>query len=169
VHIHSFPFVGRLIAAGQISEIDISADRVVEGGIDLSGVHMTLDDVKVNRSQSLKERRVRLESIRSGSVYAEIGADALSSALGVPVHVVDGAVEVDVLGHTVRAPMTVQGGTLSFQVAGRTLPALTLPTTRLLPCHPNATFHGDVIRLSCRFTQVPPRLVNLLNGVSPKV
>jgi hypothetical protein len=166
VSIKSFPFLGRLAVGGEVRQVEATASDVREGPIDIHALRLVLTDVRVDRGRMLEDQRLYLRSIGGGSAVAEITDDALSDALGIPVQVVDGKLEAEVLGHRVQAEMSMRNGVLGVKVAGRTLPALTLPTTGLFPCHPDAAFAGDRIRLSCSFSEVPARFLQLVNGVT---
>ena len=168
VHIHSFPFLGRLLVRGEVSQVRASAVDVQEGQVTLHHLELDIHDVVIDRSRMLTSQRLYLRGTGRGSASADLTADALSNALGTPVQVVDGAVEITVAGQRVRADVATDQGMLALKVAGLTLPSFTIPTGGLLPCHPKATFAGDRIPLACTVTAVPARLVNMVNGATAR-
>ena len=169
VHIHSFPFVGRLLASGQVSRVTASAAEVHDGPIAIHALQLDLHEVHLDRNKTMSNRRIFLKSIGKGSMSGELTADGLSAAFGLKVEVVDGAVEVTVAGHTLRTEVAMKNGVLTLSAAGITLPSVTLPISGLLPCHPSATLGDDRIRLACSFEKIPPRLIELVNGVAAHV
>jgi hypothetical protein len=166
VSISSFPFVPRVLFSGEVQRITAHAPQVHEGPLDVSALRLQLNDVRVDRNKTLRKQRVILKSVGRGSLSAELTAEGLSDAFGVSVHVVDGAVEVEIAGRTMRSEMSFTNGVLRLGVAGVSLPVLALPVTGLLPCHPNATLADDRIKLACSFNKVPARLIALVNGGS---
>jgi hypothetical protein len=166
VHIRSFPFVPRLLLGGHVQRVTATAADVQQGPVTIHNLQLDLHDVRIDRRQSVNQRRVFLESIGHGSMSGEVTADSLSQALGVHIELVDGAIQVDVAGHTVRANVAMNNGVLTLGVAGISLPSVSVPIGGLLPCRPSATQDGDRIKVSCAFTTIPERLIQLVNGAT---
>jgi hypothetical protein len=166
VHIRSFPFIPRLLVAGQVQQVTATASAVKEGPITIQNLQLDLHDVRIDRRQTLNDRRLFLKSIGHGSMSGEVTSEALSQALGFPVQVVDGGIEATVAGHTFRAEVSMKNGVLTLGAAGITLPSLTVPIGGLLPCRPSATQDGDLVKVSCAFTAIPSQLIQLINGAT---
>src|SRR5262249_21776761 len=127
IKIKSFPFIPRLLLMGHVQQITASTDRISEGPVPIDNVQLALHDVRLDRKQTVRKRRVILESTGGGSMSGQLTAPALSSALGIKLRLVSGAVEVEVAGRTFRAQIAVRNGVLTLRAAGVTLPGLTIP------------------------------------------
>ncbi|MGH9157540.1 MAG: LmeA family phospholipid-binding protein [Acidimicrobiales bacterium] len=157
--IGSFPFLARLLLAGEVPEVSVRAEHVTAGPLTLDAVVLDLDGVSLDRS-ALYGGEVRLRDIDGGTVTVEFDAVLLADALDVPVEISAGALRVAVAGQPVTARAMVDNGELVVSVAG--LPALRLvvPRTELSPCRAaEVTVVGDRLRLSCRIDSVPPGLL----------
>ncbi len=100
--IDSFPFLGRLLAAGSAGDVHIRMTNVPAQRITYSALEIDLSGVKVDRDL-LFQRQVEVTDIDTGTVAVELTAPALSRALGVPVEIGAGAVEVTMQGRKVPA------------------------------------------------------------------
>jgi len=167
VKISSFPFVGRLAASDEVPAVRAHAGSVVVGPLTLSSVDVSLHGVAVDRSQLFGHRQVVLTGIRSGTVTADLTAAALSSALGVTVKAVPGALSVNVLGQPVTLGVAVRDNTLLFRVAGLTVPTVAIPRTGLLPCVADIEVLAGRLRLSCTVHDVPPALLHRAARATP--
>lgn len=157
--IDSFPFLGRLLAAGSAGDVRIRMTNVPAQRIAYSALEIDLSGVKVDRDL-LFQRQVEVTDIDTGTVAVELTAPALSRALGVPVEVRAGTVEVTVRGQKVPARASVAGGD-ALQLTADPLPAQRIPIPRspLVPCVRRAEVRGDRVRVSCTFEEVPEPLV----------
>ena len=115
---------------------------------------MTLD-----RTRLFDDRKVVLESLGRGTATAEMTQDRLSEALGVPVTLEAGRVQVRVAGQQVTASASVSDNTLRLTVAGLSVPGLKIPKLPLLPCVADVVILPGRARLTCTVDQVPPELV----------
>ena len=171
--ISSFPFLGRLLFAEEVDHVDVHIadlhiDKVGPNGLTFDKVDVALSGVRVDRNQLVSDQRVRVTGIDSGAVTADLGQQALSSAIGHTVEVADGRVQVDVLGHKVGADVEVRDNRLALRVAGVDLPAFTIPGTALLPCIGNAEVLDGRIHFSCTIHQLPQGFLDLINGAASR-
>jgi DUF2993 family protein len=157
--ISSFPFVPRLLTSGDVARITVAAADVTVDRLTFARVSVDLDDVTLDRSRLFDERKVVLESLGRGTATAEVTQDRLSDALGVPVTLAAGRVQVRVAGQQVTASATVSDNTLRVTVAGLSVPGLKIPKLPLLPCVADLVILPGRVRLSCTVDQVPPELV----------
>jgi len=155
--VRSFPFLGRLLVSGAVSEVDAAVDGVTVDGLRFDSIAVDLHGVQVDRDQLLRDRRVVLENIQRGRVQARVTQDALTEALGVPVTLGQGTASVTIAGRRVGAGLAVRNGRLIVDVAGFSLPT-THVTAPLLSCPPDATVVPGEVLLSCEFTGVPQEL-----------
>ena len=154
--ISSWPFVGRLLALGELSRVAIRAEGVHAGPLRLASVEVVATGVVLDRT-ALLSGDVRLEGIRRGLVTMELDAASLTRTLRVPVTIGDGRLRVDVGGVAVAARIDLgRNGSLVLR-AGR-LPALTLPIVRtpLNPCAATrVAVEGASVLLSCELDELP--------------
>jgi hypothetical protein len=176
--VRSFPFIGRFIVFGTISEVEASVDGVDAGPVHFENITAKLHGIKIDRG-ALVHRKARLQNISSGTVSAEISDTELSRLIGQTIKFTPGKASLTIHGFTINAKIEVQNGALKFGglglpgglggglggglniPGGLSIPGLSLPIPRapLLPC---STQSADVIqgriRVSCTITQIPKEL-----------
>jgi len=157
VHVNSFPFLGRLAASGSVVKITAHIDRVAGTTLPFAFFTLEVDGVKVDRNTLIQDQKVKLQSIQRGVVRAEITEAALSSAVGEPVHLGDGTVQVDVHGATVTARIAVVNNRLV--ISGPVSIGVTIPKLPMLPCAVTATVHPGRLDVSCEVHDIPPALL----------
>jgi len=157
--IESFPFLGRLLASGGVSRIQVSAAEVTVQGVTFARVAVDLHDVRFSRSSLVSDRKVVIDSVGRSTAMAEVTQEQLSTVLGVPVTLEPGRVRVRVAGQLVTATATVKDNTLRLSVAGLSVPALTVPKLPLVPCVADAVILAGRVRLTCSVDQVPAELL----------
>ena len=156
--VDSFPFLGRLLVAGQVSRVRVRVEGVGIERIRLAAVVVDLRDVRLDRNRLLSERRAVLRSIGTGEAWAEISEEELTRLVGVPVRLEDGEASVTIEGRRISVKAGVRDNVLRLEVAGRAIPAISLPKIPLVPCVTDVTVDDGVVRLSCRITDVPVEL-----------
>jgi hypothetical protein len=155
--VRSFPFLGRLLASGQVPEVDAAVGDVTVQGLRFASIAVDLHGVRVDRDQLVRDRRVVLQKIDRGRVEARVTAEALTEALGVPVTLEQGRASVTIAGRTLGADLAVENGRLVVGVAGFSLPTIHV-TAPLLPCVANARIDPGLVLLTCDFTEIPAEL-----------
>ncbi|MHB8671159.1 MAG: LmeA family phospholipid-binding protein [Acidimicrobiales bacterium] len=159
-HLSSFPFVGRLLVSGNISEVRVQASGVrVLPTLVFASIAVDAHDVHVDRNALFADRRVVLTGVGRGTVSAEIDSDQLSAAVGNRVSLQDHRVVVSVRGQRVPADVALRNGSLVLSVGGLPVLALRIPKVPLLPCVADAEVTSSRIRLTCHFDRVPPEMV----------
>lgn len=164
VEIESFPFVGRLLASGTVTDLSVSVDDVRAERLRFATVAVDLDRVRISRSDLLSDRRVVLQDAGRGVARAEMTQEELSRLVDLPVTVERGRLRVRVAGQQVTATASVRGNVLRLAVAGAQLPSLTIPRLPLVPCLADVELLPGRVRLSCRLDRVPPDLVGRLQA-----
>ena len=109
--ISSFPFLGRLLVSGTISEVDVSLADVTVRGVTFASVGVELRAVHIDRDALVQDRRVALQSIGRGTAVVEISGDEVSRLLGVPIVLEEGRAGVRVGGALVTVAARVEGST----------------------------------------------------------
>jgi LmeA-like phospholipid-binding len=155
--IRSFPFVGKLFWDGHVDEVGAHIDRVAVGSVVFTNLDIDLRGVVFDGDAFVTSHRATLTKIRQGTVTASVTARALSAALGRPVHITAGGVNVAVLaGLLVRAGIALTPGRqLVLRVAGLPVVAVPLPSSNVFPCAPRLSVGEGAIVLRCAFTQIP--------------
>lgn len=164
VEITSFPFLGRLLASGTVTDLSVSVDDVQAERLRFAAVTVDLDRVRVSRSDLLSDRRVVLQDVGRGTARADMTQEELSRLIGLPVTVERGRARVRVGGRQVTAEASVRGNVLRLAVASVQVPDLTIPRLPLVPCLTDVELLPGRVRLSCRLEQVPPDLVGRIQA-----
>jgi hypothetical protein len=157
--ISSFPFLGRLLLSGEVSQIKVAAVGVTVESVTFARVAIDLDGVTLDRDRLLSERKFVLTDLRRGTAEAEVTQEELSEQLGVPVTLEAGQARVRVAGQTVTATASVSDNTLRLSVSGFSVPTLRIPQLPLVPCVADAVILPGRVRLTCSVDRVPPELV----------
>jgi hypothetical protein len=157
--IESFPFLVRLLSAGEVSRIQVAAAEVTVEGLTFARVALDLHGVTLDRDLLVSDQKVVLSDLDRGTATAEVTAEQLSERLGVDVTLEPGRARVRVAGQTVTATASVTDNTLRLSVSGLTVPALRIPRLPLLPCVADAEILAGRVRLTCSVDQMPAELV----------
>lgn len=168
--ISSFPFVGRVLASGRVSQVEVKiahtgssvAGRTV---VPLSGLDVVVHDVDLDTSQGIRARP-RIKSIGRGDAHATITEADLKGALPSLVPAVALTPILQVAGLlSGRGELTVtQRGDLSLHLPGFPAFGIPLPIGSILPCPPQVAINNGIVSVTCTFTDVPQVLVDVLNG-----
>lgn len=160
--ISSFPFVGRLLLSGSVQEAKVGVAPVVAGRVTFSSIHVDLHDVHVDRNLLIHNQKVRLTSLGSGTVTAEITDVEISRLAGVPISFAPGRATVRAAGVDVSAPLSATSGTLAIGGATGVPIRIRIPRAPLFPCDASSAQveQGKVV-VSCTINRVPPELVGV--------
>jgi hypothetical protein len=157
--ISSFPFLGRLLVAGKIAEVDASLRDVAVRGVTFASVGVELRAVQIDRDALVQDRKVVLQSIGQGTAVVEISGDELSRLLGFPLVLEEGRAGVRVGGSLVTVAARVEGSNLVVEAGGLSLPVVEIPPLPLISCLDEAEIVPGRLRLTCRVDRVPIELV----------
>ncbi len=168
VSLHSTPFLLRLVAAGSVAGVAVSAEQVPTGSLTLERVDVSANGVLVDRGALLFDQRLHVLSIASADITAVVTPAELSSLLGRPVEIAGGSVRVQLGGRWVTLTLTVeQGHLLALDAGGARLASVDLATTGLLPsCPLVVATEASRVTLSCHLEPVPESLLATLSDVS---
>jgi hypothetical protein len=160
--ISSFPFVGRLLVSGTVSEVVVTAQHSTVADVGLSDIRVRVEDVEMD-SGAARQGRAVVDAIGRGDVRADLREDQINSRLprGFQVHFQTGKAVVTGPVSVPAQLVATPEGAIQLRVANRSLFDLPFPKTDLLPCSPSATFVSGAVRLACTFSKVPPLLLNL--------
>lgn len=163
--IGAFPFVPRLALSTSVSHVGVHVENLDTTAITFAQVNIDLRNVKLDRSELLSKRKVKITSIDSGTISATVTSEGLSKALHIPVTIADGVVNVTLLGRTipVTPSMSATGKLTLTGPAGRSF-KLTIPKTDYVPCLGEITVLAGRIKLSCQIHEIPPALIEAAQG-----
>lgn len=139
--IQSFPFTARLLAAGQVSHLNLTFSPVLGHGLDLERIRFDVRDVRLERGRLLNSA-VRVTDV------ADVGVTASVERSAIPPWAQTRLDEVDVA-------VTADG--IRLAVADRSV-LLPMVSPMLVPCRPLARVVGSTLQLSCTVTDLPPFL-----------
>jgi hypothetical protein len=166
VKISSFPFVGRLAATGTVREIRAHVTNVVSGRFTFDTVDVAVSGVHLDRTALFKHQTIRVLDINHGTVTADMTEAAVDQvAGGLPIKLLDGAVQLAVKGVNVVGHVSVVGNQLVVNVSGAPL-TVAIPKLPLLPCAANAVVTTGHLTLTCALQGIPPALVGATGQVS---
>ena len=159
--ISSFPFVGKVLLSGEVSEVDLRMSRVVAEGVALASLDIDVHGVGIDRNKLLSSRKVEVTAISEGTVTVGLDAAGLSQLAHVPVEIAGGAVQVRVAGRMVSATPSIDAaGTLSLRLGALPAVRVRLPKSSLAPCAASSSrVTGGRIEVSCTIHDVPPALL----------
>jgi hypothetical protein len=160
--ISSFPFVGRLLLSGTVPKVVVTAQHTSVAEVSLDDIRIEVDDVTMD-SGAARQGKAVVQSIRRGSVQADLRQDQINSRLprGYQVQLQAGKAALSGPNAGQAQLVTTPEGSVQLRAANRSLFDLPFPKTDLLPCAPTATFVGGAVRLTCTFDRIPPLLANL--------
>jgi hypothetical protein len=160
--ISSFPFVGRLLVSGSVPEVKVGVAPVVAGRVTFSSINVDLHDVHVDRDLLINNRKVRLTSIGSGKVTADLTENEISRLAGVPISFAPGKASVRAGGLDVGASLSAANGTITIGGAEGVPIRIRVPRAPLFPCDAsNAQVEQGKVVVSCTINRVPPELVGV--------
>ena len=155
--IGTFPVVGRALALGEVSRLDITWFGVEVGAIQATSLHLHLNGVGFDRGE-LFGGEARIKGVESGDVQMLIAPSQLSRLVGSEVRIHGGTLRVRATTDTdveVQASATSQGLVLTAPGVG---PVTAELGNARLPCAPTTSIDGDNLALSCSFRGLPPIL-----------
>ena len=164
-HIHSFPFTGRLLLAGQVSTLDLELDQVVGHGIDVAALGVHASGLELDRNVLLGKHHVRITGVHAVTVRATITEAEIRTLTHADVHLVPGHATVTIAGRTLDAAVQVSGGRIRLSVGS--LPALTVPApdAGLFPCAIQAEVVAGALEASCTSDHLPQIVIDAVGSV----
>lgn len=150
VTIHSFPFVGRLLMQGAVSELDISLVGIAGHGIDVSRLEAKATDLRLDKGALFSKQNVHITAVDTVTITATVTEQALHKLLHVDVPLPEGATFAVTNGR-VRLP------------AGLSVP---IPDAQLLPCAATVRVEHTAIVLRCTGHTLPQVVVDAVGAAS---
>jgi len=158
-HISGLPFLGKLVFTGKVDKITAHVDHATEGQFTFDGIDLSVSGVKLSRSQLFRNRRVRVQSIGTGTVKADMSQVDFDRLIGgLPVVLGDGTLQLTEGGTTVSGRVTVVNNQLRLEDKG--LPSvIPIPKLPVLPCATSVTVIPGHLIMACTFHEVPSALL----------
>ncbi|HET9692309.1 MAG TPA: hypothetical protein VFP61_14250 [Acidimicrobiales bacterium] len=163
VHIHSFPFTGRLAVSGSVPSLRAVVTGVRAGPFAVQSIDLDVEHLVVDRSKLLQGDVVPT-AIGSATVTAVVTQAAIDAGIGLPVTLGDGT--IGVAGVQVPARVAVTGGSITIAVAGLRTISLPLLPAALLPCSLTGRVQVGQLLLSCSAAAIPPALLHAVAGAA---
>lgn len=162
--ITSFPFTVRLLAAGEVSTLDLRLSDVVGRGIDLAWLRLRVDGLRLDRSVVFGGD-ARITDVDRVSVTANITEEDVREATGADVRLFDGRATVTAAGVTTDAEVTVADGRIRISVAGLPPYSLPVPGNELLPCAIDARVVKGALLAECSTDRLPAIVLDAVGSV----
>lgn len=162
--IRSFPFTVRLLAAGEVSTLDLRLSEVVGRGIDVAWLRLRVDGLRLER-RVLLGGRARITHVDEVTATANITEADVRAATGADVRLLDGRASLTVAGVTREAEIRVADGRIHLAVAGFPSFSLPVPGNELLPCEVNARVVVGALLAECTSDRLPPIVVEAIGSV----
>lgn len=153
VTISSFPFIYDVLAEGRVDDIDVIAHDVPAGPVTLDTIELKGSQVRLDRSQLLDHRTVRLTSVGSATLSIVLSLSTIENALATDLGV----------------SVTASGSNdLVVSAGGRTLATIDLTKVPIVPYCPVQLVHsGSTYTLSCTVSPVPQSVIEALSKAKP--
>lgn len=152
--VSGFPLVARAIIGSALPHVVLRLDDVRRGGVTVQHMVIDVHDLGFDRG-AVFSGDVRVVSISSATVEADVSDAAISEVVGTNVTFLPGRVRVDVGGRTVEGGLTVKGRDIVMTPVGSGELRVALPEQDLLPCQVQAQVLAHEVRLRCTLTELP--------------
>jgi hypothetical protein len=162
--IDSFPFLGRLLVSGTVSELDLAFTDVKGHGIDVARLRIAATGIELDRGVLFGERHARIRDVDTVSARATITEAEIRRVSGADVRLVDGEATVSAAGVRATADVDVVDGRVQMKVGS--LPAISVPVpdSELLPCEVQAKVVERALELSCTSHELPAIVIDAVGA-----
>jgi hypothetical protein len=150
--ISSFPFVGRLLAQGMVSHIELTLHEVVGHRIPVEEVRLEVDGLQLDTGRLL-DGEIEVTDVDHVRVEALVTRDNVETVLGPLTDVAFALAD----GTTLR----VRDGQVELG-AGVSFP---LPGSDLLPCDASATIDDGEVRITCTSDDLPQVVLDAIGSL----
>ena len=166
--IRSFPFLARLLLAGDVEGVDLRVDRSLAGPLTVTSVEIDLHGVHVDRNRLLAGRKVDITAIDSGTMTMTLDGAALTDLARQELRIGGRRLEARVAGQAVTVtPSLEAGGQLALGASPLPVVRVRLPRSGLIPCDATSVrATGGRLVLTCPFHHVPPVLLRAADAAS---
>ena len=130
--IRSFPFTGRLVASGEVSELDLRLTGITGHGVDVAWLRLQTKGLALDRGVVFGGK-VRIRKVDQVTVTANITEDEVRKVTGANVELHDGTASVEGGGISAAATVVVRDGKILLTVGA--LPSLAVPVPDLSLIH----------------------------------
>lgn len=142
--IHSFPFVGRLLVQGKVSELDIALSGIAGHGVDVARLEARASDITLDRGTLVGKRQVQIKGVDTVTLTATITQQLVPLPDGTEV--------------------TITNGRLRLPLPGN--PSIPIPDTSLLPCTSTARVQRNAIVMTCVSRTLPQIVIDAVGAAS---
>jgi hypothetical protein len=163
--IDSFPFLGRLLVQGSVSELDVTFRNVTGHGIDVAHLRFEAKGLELDRGVLFSRRNVRVRDVDRVTAEATITEEQIREVTGADVRLADGRATVSAGGATATATIKVIEGRVRMEVGSLPAVSIPIPDADLLPCAVEAEVVEDALVLSCTAEELPGIVVDAIGHV----
>lgn len=156
VAISGFPFIVHLAADGRVDKITAHLAQASDGAFILNRIVITVTDVRIDRRWFLDHHQLKLHSIGTGTVVADMTQANFDHLVAFPVVLGAGTAQATVAGITVTARASVADNHIELSGLPVSIPIPALP---VLPCKANVEIVPGNLVASCTFHGIPPALM----------
>ena len=163
--IDSFPYLGRLLVQGSVSELDVTFRNVTGHGIDVAQLRFEAEGLELDRGVLFSRRNVRVRDVDRVTAEATITEEQIRKVTGADIRLADGRATVSAGGATATATIKVVEGRVRMEVGSLPAVSIPIPDAELLPCAVEAEVVEDALVLSCSTDQLPAIVVDAIGHV----
>ena len=162
--IDSFPFVGRLLVAGTVSELGVTFTDVTGHGIDVARLRIAATGIELDRGVLFGERHARIRDVDTVTTRATIAEAEIRRVTGADVRLADGQATVSAGDVRATAEVEVVDGRVQMTVGS--LPAISVPVpdAELLPCAVQAEVVEHALELWCTSEELPAIVIDAIGA-----
>jgi len=165
-NIDSFPFLGRLLLQGKVSELDVTFSDVTGHGIDVARLRIDATGIELDRGVLVGKRHVRIRDVDTVTARAKITEDEIRRVTGADVRLADGRATITSAGVTATATIVVADGRVRLQVSKLPPLSVPVPDADLLPCAVQAKVIERALELSCTSHTLPAIVVDAIGAAN---
>jgi hypothetical protein len=169
VSLSGWPFLYDIVAEGKVDGADVHLTDVPVGHVQVQSLDIRLGQVAMSRRSFLADHALRLTSVSSAAVTAEVTASELSAAAGRTVKLLaNGVIEVpDVAGGITAAVQVEPGDEVVVSVDGVAVVHLDLGQDRLVPsCPLQVVVSAGTLKATCTLAPVPASVLTRVDAAA---
>ena len=159
--ISGFPFLYETLVQGQVHGITVHLTDVPAGPLVLQKVDVAMVGIHFDKSRIYHQRKLRLTEMDRATATVLVSAVELSTVSGHQITVSGGSLVLNLAGRTVPATATINGGhTLVVSAGGVTVFSDDLSRSPLVPpCSMTLQIVAAGVQATCTMAPVPPSVL----------
>lgn len=163
--ISSFPFIGHLAFSGTVPHAHLTLHDLPAERLNVDQLRVAVDDFTIDRGKLL-DGKVIVTHVSKVDVSAVLTDADLTQASGVAIHISPGQATAQFGGQDVTVQASVSGSQLILSATGVGSVSVTLPSSKYLPCTPQAQLGDGEATLRCTSDHLPDAVVQAIGSVN---